>query len=177
VKISYDPKKNARNVAGRSLSFERAADLEWEMASIMEDARENYPERRFVATGYLDGRRMCCASRPPGMASGSSVFAKPTNVKRDAMKKRRKPLIGPDGEVRELTKADIARMRPAAEVVPQVVEAWRRTRGRPPKEITKRQVTLRLSPEVLAYFRAQGSGWQTRIDEVLNRYVARKKAA
>jgi uncharacterized protein (DUF4415 family) len=93
------------------------------------------------------------------------------------MKKRRKPLIGPDGEVRELTKADIARMRPAAEVVPQVVEAWRRTRGRPPKEITKRQVTLRLSPEVLAYFRAQGSGWQTRIDEVLNRYVARKKAA
>lgn len=93
------------------------------------------------------------------------------------MKKRRKPLIGPDDEVRELTKADIARMRPAAEVVPQVVEAWRRARGRPPKEITKQQVTLRLSPEVLAYFRAQGSGWQTRIDEVLNRYVARKKAA
>lgn len=93
------------------------------------------------------------------------------------MKKRRKPLIGPDGEVRELTKADIARMRPAAEVVPQVVEAWRRARGRPPKETTKQQVTLRLSPEVLVYFRAQGRGWQTRIDEVLNRYVARKKAA
>lgn len=93
------------------------------------------------------------------------------------MKKRRKPLIGPDGEVRELTKADIARMRTATEVVPQVVEAWRRARGRPPKEITKQQVTLRLSPEVLDYFRAQGRGWQTRIDEVLNRYVARKKAA
>ena len=93
------------------------------------------------------------------------------------MKKRRKPLIGPDGEVRELTKADIARMRPAAEVVPQVVEAWRRARGRPPKETTKQQVTLRLSPEVLEYFRKQGRGWQTRIDEVLNRYVARKKAA
>lgn len=93
------------------------------------------------------------------------------------MKKRRKPLIGPDGEVRELTKADIARMRPAAEVVPQVVEAWRRARGRPPKETTKQQVTLRLSPEVLEFFRKQGRGWQTKIDEVLNRYVARKKAA
>lgn len=56
MKISYAPRKNARNVAGRSLSFERAADLEWETASIMEDARENYPERRFVAPGYLDGR-------------------------------------------------------------------------------------------------------------------------
>ena len=143
----------------------------------MEDVRENYPERRFVATGYLDGRLHVLCFTPAGTASGLSVFAKPTNVKRDAMKKRRKPLIGPDGEVRELTKADIARMRPATEVVPQVVEAWRRARGRPPKEITKQQVTLRLSPEVLDYFRAQGRGWQTRIDEVLNRYVARKKGA
>jgi hypothetical protein len=56
VKIGYDPKKNARNLAERSLGFERAADLEWGTASIMEDARENYPERRLVATGYLDGR-------------------------------------------------------------------------------------------------------------------------
>lgn len=93
------------------------------------------------------------------------------------MKKRRKPLIGPDGEVRELTKTDIARMQPAIEVMPEVVEAYRRARGRPTQEITKQQVTLRLSPEVLAYFRAQGRGWQTKIDEVLNRYVSRKKAA
>ncbi len=56
MKISYDPKKNARNVAERSLSFERAVDFEWETASVTEDARENYPERRFVAAGYLDGR-------------------------------------------------------------------------------------------------------------------------
>ena len=53
------------------------------------------------------------------------------------MKKRRKPLIGPDGEVRELTRADIARMRPAIEVIPEIVEAYRRSRGRPPKEVTK----------------------------------------
>ena len=39
------------------------------------------------------------------------------------MKKPRKPLIDADGEVRELTKADIARMRPATEAVPEVVEA------------------------------------------------------
>lgn len=56
MKISYNPKKNAHNIVERNLSFERAADLDWETASIMEDARENYPERRFVATGYLDGR-------------------------------------------------------------------------------------------------------------------------
>jgi len=53
------------------------------------------------------------------------------------MKKRRKPLIGSDGEVRELTRADIARMRPAIEVIPEIVEAYRRSHGRPPKEVTK----------------------------------------
>jgi len=93
------------------------------------------------------------------------------------MGKRRKPLIGPDGEVRELTKADFARMRPAIEVVPEIVEAYRRSRGRPPKDVTKQQVTLRLSPEVLDFFRKQGRGWQTRIDEVLYRHVAKEKAA
>ena len=56
MKISYDPKKNARNIAERRLNFERAADFEWETASIAEDDRKNYPERRFVAVGYLDGR-------------------------------------------------------------------------------------------------------------------------
>lgn len=92
------------------------------------------------------------------------------------MKKRRKHLIGADGEVRELTKADIARMRPAIEVVPDIVEAWRRSRGRPPKTVTKQQVTLRLSPDVLAFFRRHGRGWQTRVNEVLSRYVKRKAA-
>lgn len=96
------------------------------------------------------------------------------------MKQKRKKKPDPylvDEDNPEWTEEMFRRARPAAEVVPQVVEAWRRARGRPPKEITKQQVTLRLSPEVLAYFRAQGRGWQTRIDEVLNRYVARKKAA
>jgi uncharacterized protein (DUF4415 family) len=44
-----------------------------------------------------------------------------------------------------------------------------RPRGRPPKEEGERKekVTLRLSPEVLTFFRAQGEGWQTRIDRLL----------
>jgi uncharacterized protein (DUF4415 family) len=96
------------------------------------------------------------------------------------MKQKRKKKPDPylvDKDNPGWTEKMFRKARPAAEFFPRVGEAWRRARGRPPKEITKQQVTLRLSPEVLAYFRAQGSGWQTRIDEVLNRYVARKKAA
>ena len=50
-----------------------------------------------------------------------------------------------------------------------------RPRGRPPKpaEERKEKVTLRLSPEVLAHFRAQGPGWQSRIDETLKKAARR----
>lgn len=42
-------------------------------------------------------------------------------------------------------------------------------RGRPRSENPKVSTTIRLSPEVLAHFRAGGPGWQTRIDETLRK--------
>jgi uncharacterized protein (DUF4415 family) len=53
-----------------------------------------------------------------------------------------------------------------------------RPRGRPAKapEERKEQVTLRLSPEVLAHFRAAGGGWQTRIDKALQTFVRNDRA-
>jgi uncharacterized protein (DUF4415 family) len=47
-----------------------------------------------------------------------------------------------------------------------------KARGRPPLgDSAKVQQSLRLSPEVLDYFRATGAGWQARIDEILLRHV------
>ena len=44
--------------------------------------------------------------------------------------------------------------------------------GRPPiGDAPKQQVTLRLPREVIAYFKAGGDGWQTRIGEVLQRFA------
>jgi uncharacterized protein (DUF4415 family) len=42
-------------------------------------------------------------------------------------------------------------------------------RGRPPSRAPKEAVKLRLDPDVLAYFRALGEGWQTRINAALRR--------
>jgi len=70
-----------------------------------------------------------------------------------------------------LKQADFAKMRHASAVVPQVVEAARRARGRPKLEATKELVSLRLSPVVLDYFRSQGAGWQTRINHLLEDVV------
>ncbi|TAN68553.1 MAG: hypothetical protein EPN17_08855 [Methylobacter sp.] len=43
--------------------------------------------------------------------------------------------------------------------------------GRPKAEITKERITIRLSPDVLAVFKATGKGWQSRIDAALKEWV------
>ena len=46
-------------------------------------------------------------------------------------------------------------------------------RGRPKSENKKQLVSVRYSPEVLAYFKSTGEGWQSRMDKVLQQHVAR----
>lgn len=49
----------------------------------------------------------------------------------------------------------------------------RALRGRPKSENKKLLVSVRYSPEVLAYFKSSGEGWQSRMNGVLRKYVAR----
>ncbi|WP_129127335.1 BrnA antitoxin family protein [Geomonas oryzae] len=39
----------------------------------------------------------------------------------------------------------------------------------------KKQITLRLDPDVLDFFKSQGKGYQTAINKVLRRYVEAQK--
>lgn len=49
----------------------------------------------------------------------------------------------------------------------------RSLRGRPKTENKKLLVSVRYSPEVVAYFKSTGEGWQSRMDGVLREYVER----
>src|SRR6185503_8359581 len=49
----------------------------------------------------------------------------------------------------------------------------RSVRGRPKSENKKLLVSVRYSPEVVAYFKSTGEGWQSRMDRVLRQYVTR----
>ncbi len=94
--------------------------------------------------------------------------------------KKQRPLTNKSGEVRELTARDFARMRPAREVLPKLVgtkvaKEMLRSRGRPPKARPKAQVTLRLDAEIIEHFKADGAGWQTRINTALKRTVAKAR--
>ena len=46
-------------------------------------------------------------------------------------------------------------------------------RGRPKSDSKKQLVSVRYSPEVIAYFKSTGEGWQSLMDSVLRKYVAR----
>jgi uncharacterized protein (DUF4415 family) len=52
-------------------------------------------------------------------------------------------------------------------------------RGRPPKPEDERKelVSLRLSPDVLSWFRASGPGWQSRIEALLRSHMDAARAA
>jgi len=47
----------------------------------------------------------------------------------------------------------------------------------PQKAPTKERISLRLSRDVVEHFRATGEGWQTRIDEVLQGVIRKKRRA
>lgn|SRR5574337_294803 len=78
-------------------------------------------------------------------------------------------LVGPDPEIeRPLTDEEIAQARPFAEVFPELAASIRRVRG-PGKKPKKEVVTLRLDPDVLAAYRDEGEGWQSRINADLRK--------
>lgn len=54
--------------------------------------------------------------------------------------------------------------------------ALARKRGRPAGSGVKEQVAIRLDKDILEAFRAQGQGWQTRINQALRRYLAEHPA-
>ena len=71
----------------------------------------------------------------------------------------------------EWTAQDFADARPFSEVFPELAESIRRARGRPSVEQPKRQISLRLDPDVIDAFKATGKGWQGRINDALRKAV------
>jgi uncharacterized protein (DUF4415 family) len=89
----------------------------------------------------------------------------------------KKPLIDKEGEVRELTADDFEKFRPISDANPSLLAKIKKGVGErgPQKSPTKIPISIRVSPEVVEYFRAEGKGWQGHIDNVLKEYVAQHK--
>ncbi|MFN5097387.1 MAG: BrnA antitoxin family protein [Limnohabitans sp.] len=93
------------------------------------------------------------------------------------MSKRKTQPQTPDTDNPAWTAEDLVQARPASEVLSQLFSPERAQslltpRGRPKADVTKVRVGIRLSPEVIAHFKASGNGWQTRIDAALRQFIA-----
>ncbi len=82
----------------------------------------------------------------------------------------RRPLADKDGEVRELTAADMRLFKPVAEVDPGMLEAmkeFRRKVGRPKTQSPKIHIGFRLAAEIVEGIKATGPGYNARVEQAL----------
>ena len=70
----------------------------------------------------------------------------------------------------EWTAEDFAKARPFVEAFPELAEKIRRARG-PQKAPTKALVSLRIDKDILERFKADGPGWQSRINDTLRKAI------
>ena len=73
----------------------------------------------------------------------------------------------------EWTAEEMAKAKPFAEVLPELAASARRARGKQ-KVPTKQLVSLRLDRSVIDAFKAEGPGWQSRMNEALKRAIGRR---
>ena len=64
-----------------------------------------------------------------------------------------------DPNAQPLNDAELARLRPA--------------RGRPVVTVKRPMLSMRVDPDVLAYLRASGKGWQTKVNALLRQALER----
>src|SRR3954471_4627140 len=76
-----------------------------------------------------------------------------------------KPVVFDDDNP-EWTAEDFARGRPISDF-PKLSAAFPKSKGGRPRGSSKQAVSLRLDRDVIQKFKATGSGWQSRINEVL----------
>jgi uncharacterized protein (DUF4415 family) len=78
-----------------------------------------------------------------------------------------------DDENPEWTEEDLQRAKPARDMLPQIVgkktaDEMLRVGLTPPE---KESVTIQLDADVIRHFKANGEGWQNRLNEALRQWI------
>ncbi len=75
----------------------------------------------------------------------------------------------------EWTEDDFARAVGPDQLSEVELAAFPRSRGRPKSAAPKAPISLRLDAQVVQHLRAQGAGWQTRVNDALAELIAAGK--
>ena len=176
--FEWDPGKNAVNVGKHGVDFEDACRIFEGPVLERVDDRRDYGETRVAALGEVERRALFI----PGATKGGGLFRHggpiPMSEKRTA---RRSPPTKRQGRRARRTKTDRARVdgldetgidaaaRGDADAQPTDAAFWTDAALVMPE--SKVPLSLRLDRDVIDWFRAQGRGYQTRINAVLRAYM------
>jgi uncharacterized protein (DUF4415 family) len=164
MQIAFNPANDAINLAKHGVSLALAKQFDW-LTGRVHSARTVGGEQPVEVDRALRGSgvRRDLHSPRRGVLDHQSAACQPER-KASTMKGTQRYGV-PDEENPEWTAKEIRTAKPFAEVFPDTAAATRR-RG-PQKTPTKRPVSLRLDPDVLAAYRATGKGWQARMNATL----------
>ena len=100
-----------------------------------------------------------------------STQSKMNLTKRDLARATAREALGSMGDQEDASITEAANEDPDARPADDL---FRRKPGRPFAEITKRAVSIRLDPDVIDHFKAQGKGWQARVNQALRKAAGLK---
>ena len=77
MNVTFDPAKDAANLAKHGISLTEAAGFEWGTAVVWPDTRRDYGEVRRVALGYIGLRIMALVfvDRPPAKPTERRIIS------------------------------------------------------------------------------------------------------
>ncbi|MCI5148612.1 MAG: hypothetical protein D3916_04355 [Candidatus Electrothrix sp. MAN1_4] len=88
----------------------------------------------------------------------------------DEENRRIKEGIAADPDTFEMPDEMSVNARPASEVHPEIVEWYKRTRGKQKRPI-KTPIYIRLDIDIVEHFKSGGKGWQTKINDALRKSI------
>jgi uncharacterized protein (DUF4415 family) len=170
AEIEFDPNKDESNLRKHGISLARASDFR--PIAVLEDTRKNYGETRYRAFGFIDEKPYALAFTVRGSTAAKkfvlSACVLPPRRRLRIMTSRKR--ADPDNP--EWTAEDFALAKKPEEALAADVLSVFKRRG-PQRAPTKIPVSIRLSPDVVTYFKKQGPRWQSRIDDTLKKVVSR----
>ena len=161
--FTWSERKRRLNLARHGLDFVDAPVVFAGLTFTYEDDRFRYREQRFVTLGLLAGVPVSMVHTEPRMKSASSRSARRPAAKRGSTSNR-------SANEQPVSKPGSKRMtveHPEADIRHIVRGVVRRGLKPVPR---KTAISLRLEQDVLDWFKAQGPGYQTRINAVLRAF-------
>jgi uncharacterized protein (DUF4415 family)/uncharacterized DUF497 family protein len=181
VEFEWDPTKAEVNLRKHGVTFEFATAVFLDPDRIEELDGQHTDEERWIATGRVEQFVLVVVFTLRGEIFGSfqrerefAMSTSNTGLIRFKLDPKNPPAMTPEQlqALRDLRDEDID----LSDIPDQSKrEGWRRVSDLVPEE-NKQQITLRLDAEVLAFFKATGKRYQSRINAALREYMLAHRA-